>query len=125
MRVISEQFTNLSFNDDEIAFLEQLADNTKSFDFLIILFGVADTLGQPLSLDDLPTVLTDKIMTITAPTWVDAVNGAKNIVAGEASQSVQLFILGHFPGLMGKRPQLANMHFFTDLAQQYTNMLNP
>jgi hypothetical protein len=125
MQTVTDQFDNLHFNEDERNFLSTLADQNKAFDFLVVLLGFAEVVGQPMTPADLGPALAEKAVTISAPTWLDAANGAKNIVAGEASQSVQLFILGSFPGMFGKKPQPQNMPFFKDLAQQYTNILNP
>jgi len=108
--------------------LSALADQNQAFNFLIILFGFAQTVTRPTSPSDLGAALLAAPVTVNAPSWLDAVRGPQNIVAGQASQSVQLFIFGHYPGpngdMMGKEPQQQNVQFFTDLAQQYTNMLN-
>lgn len=125
METAADEYQDLKFNDDERAFLAALSDQTKAFDFLAVLFGLAELLGEPMTPSAIADALVEKAVTIKAPTWVDAVNGAKNIVAGEASQSVQLFILGSFPGMFGKKPQGKNLAFFKSLAQQYTYMLTP
>lgn len=129
MDTVADSFSTIQFNADEAAFLAALADQNKAFNFLVILFGFAEVATQPTSPEDLGAALLAAPVTVNAPSWLDAVQGAQNIVAGTASQSVQLFIFGHFPGpnadMMGKKPQQQNMAFFKDLAQQYTNMLNP
>ena len=129
MPTVSDKFDNLAFNDDELAFLKALTDQTQGLNFFIILLGLTGIDSPPSTTDELVQSLANKIITIQAPTWLDALNGAQNIVVGTASQSIQLFILGHYPGpngdMMGKKPQQQNVAFFNDLAQQYTNMLNP
>jgi len=129
MNTVTDSFPNIQFNADETAFLAALSDQAQAFNFLVILFGFAQVATAPTSAADLGAALLAAPVTVNAPSWLDAVNGAQNIVAGTASQSVQLFILGHYPGpnadMFGKMPQQGNMAFFTDLAQQYTNMLNP
>jgi hypothetical protein len=129
MNTVTDSFPNIQLNADETAFLAALADQTQAFNFLVILFGFAQVATQPTSPEELGAALLAAPVTVNAPSWLDAVNGAQNIVAGTASQSVQLFILGHYPGpngdMMGKKPQQQNVAFFTDLEIQYTNMLNP
>lgn len=129
MPTVSDEFDNLTFNSDELAFLKALADQTQGLNFFIILLGLSAIDTPPTTTADLIQTIADKVITIKAPTWLDALNGAQNIVAGTASQSIQLFILGSFPGpagdMFGKKPQQQNVAFFNDLATQYTNMLNP
>jgi hypothetical protein len=129
MNTVSDAFPNIQFNADEADFLSALADQNQAFNFLVILFGFAQFATQPTSPSDLGAALLAAPVTVNAPSWLDAAQGAQNIAAALSSQAVQLFILAHYPApngdMMGKKPQQQNVLFFTDLAQQYTNMLNP
>jgi hypothetical protein len=120
-----QEFKDLQFNNDERRFLELLSEQNKAFDHLITLFGLAQIATAPKTPTELVETLVNDAVTVKAPGWDAAAKGAKNIVAGKASQSVQLFILGKHPDLPSKKPQGKNLNFFKSLAAHYTSMLEP
>jgi hypothetical protein len=124
MDTLTSSYDRPRFNDSEAAFFSDLSEDAHTFDFMLILFGLSDTLAV-LSPDDLKQALPKMPITILSPSWGDAVNGAKDLVAGKAAESVQLFIFGKYPGLFGKRPQAHNLPFFKNLVEQYTDMMTP
>ena len=106
------------------AFLQHLAEETHTFDYLVALFGLSEVLGVPTNPAGFAVWLTNKLIHVNAPSWADAgVRGAASIVAGKAAQSVQLFLLGRYPPLMGKKPQGKNRSFFIKLTDHYISLI--
>jgi len=102
-----------------------LATREQSFDYFIILLGLAEIANAPRDPESLAEILVNEAVTVKAPSWAEAAKGARNIVAGAAAQDVQLFYIGKHSRFTDKKPQGKNKEFFRKLEEHYVSMLEP